>query len=377
MKTHVKNSVLLVALLGVSGCVKQVKYHNQQQTVSAHTPPESASLIPMLETIPVPTTTPPVLTAPEQTNTPIAQQPFQVGEQITTITKKNTDKTYNSNDPNELDFDVENLTGKTVYVTCFSYMRRRLNSHWSWYKSPIYKIEHGQFITLDLEKVPDTQDRNFTFGYLGVFNTADEAKKSIFELLPETKKLDLDLLIKLKGKKVTLNIEQYGMRGYFYEYDFVKKDGTTSPTGDLDFYAENATNRPLFATCFVYEKKAKGQWIGAEEEKDDMSTWRYNKTPVIKILPGEVGHIDILPTRTERDRLYMRGYLAIFGPHEEELAQKAVYELIESNRKLNLGELHKLNNKKVVIEVQKYGIMQDILDYVVKTPKSIDFKRVK
>ena len=190
MKTLLKNSTMLLALFGMSGCIQKIQYRKPNYTVQnnqAVLPPASASLIPLLEPLPVTNIPAPLL------------QPVQLPQDETRIVK-----VRNANDPKELDFDVENLTGKTVYATCFAYMRKRINTNWSWRKSPICKIEHGQTKTIDIEYIPDVQDRNFTFGYLGLFNTEEDATKAIFELLPENKMLDLDLLIKLKGKKVTL-----------------------------------------------------------------------------------------------------------------------------------------------------------------------------
>lgn len=128
-----------------------------------------------------------------------------------------------ADDPTRLDFEVKNTTGKTVYAVCFAYIHRRPFTHWRWEKSDIYKIEDDKKAVIHLDMINDEQDRDNTFGYLGVFDTEEEAEQSTFELLPDRRKLDLDKLIDLKGKTVTLTVEKYGFKKEFFEYDFVEK----------------------------------------------------------------------------------------------------------------------------------------------------------
>lgn len=284
---------------------------------------------------------------------------------------------YDSSNPLELDFDVKNETGKTVYVTCFVYQRKRDFGRWRWDKSPVYKLDDGQTVAIDIDTIPDEQDRSYVFGYLGVFNDQKSAEDATYELTDDRSLLDLDLLIQLKGKVVTLAIEKYGVKGEYFEYDFVQKDGTQKAVPELDFPVENKTGKPMLITCFVYEKKAKGSWIAATEEKDDMATWRFDKTPVIKVMPDEIGIINVDTILGDRDRAYVRGYLAVFEEDEELLAQQSTFELLESKYKLNVGELPRLRNKKIVIDIEKYGIMEDFVDFVIKPANKIDFTKLK
>lgn len=286
--------------------------------------------------------------------------------------------TYDSNNPKELDFDVKNETGKTVYVTCFAYQRKFDFGHWRWDKSPVYKLEDNQTVTIDVDTIPNEQDRNHVFGYLGVFNDQESADDATYELTDDRYLLDLDLLMQLKGKTVTLTIEKYGSRGVFFEYDFVNKDAAAKKNiPELDFPVENKTGKPVIITCFAYEKKAKGRWIAATDDKDDMAVWRFDKTPLIKLMPDEIGIIDIDTIVGNRDRAYVRGFLAVFDEDEEALAENSTFELLDTKYKLNLGELPRLKNKKIVIEVEKYGIMQDFVDFIVKPVSKIDFKKLK
>ncbi len=277
-----------------------------------------------------------------------------------------------------LDFDVQNKTGKTLYVTCFSYIKKRDFGHWRWDKSPIYKLDHLQTQKIQIDYIDDDYSRKNVFGYLGVFKNQKDADDSIYELLPDRNKLDLDQLMYLHDKK--LEIERYGFKGEYFEFNFAEKNARDQEqkiarTPELDFAVENKTGKPILATCFVYQKKAKGTWFAAVDEKDDMEVWRYDKTPIISIPPGEIGVIDVDTITESRDRSYVRGFLAIFDEEETKLAQESTFELLGSHRKLNLGLLARLKKKKVVVDVEQYGIAEDFIDYVIKPIRRVDFTK--
>jgi len=284
---------------------------------------------------------------------------------------------YNTVLSKSIDFEVENTTGKTLYVTCFSYIKRRDFGRWKWEKSDVYRIEDNAHAIIALEKIDDPQDRENVLGYLGVFNSEEKAQESTYELLPEENQIDLDEISKLHGKKVVIMIEKYGIRGEFLDFDFIDKAARDKQTSEeVDFPVENKTGKPLFVTCFVYEKKAKGHWLVAVEDKDDVAIWRYDKTNVIKIMPNEQKIIDVDTISVKRDRDSLEGYLAIFDEDEEQQAQDCVYELLESYRKLNLGILVRLQNKKVVLDIEKYGISGDLIDFTIKPVSKIDFTKI-
>ena len=242
----------------------------------------------------------------------------------------------------------------------------------------MYELQAGHNVTIDVETSPDARDRDFVFAYLAVLNTRQEADDAVFELVPDKYKLDLDLLCKLKGKKVTLMVERYGFKGEFLEYDFVNKEGKAEGySAELDFAVENQTGKTLLVFAFVYQKHAKGSWIGATEERDDMTIWRYDKTKLLTIPHGETGIIDVDTIVTQRDRSYVRGYLAVFGADQQQLADAMTYELLEPQNKLNLGEFSRLAGKKVVLDVENYGTMQDLINYTTKPTKSINFNTIK
>jgi hypothetical protein len=285
-----------------------------------------------------------------------------------------------------LDFEVENKTGKTVYVTCFAYMKKQPFSRWRWDKSEVYRLEDNQKTTIFMHRIKDEQDRINTFGYLAVLDTQKEADNAIYELLPDRNKLELDLLIHLKGKTVVLEVEKYGIVGEFLDYDFVPKKQTgVKFVPEVDFVVENHTGKTILVICFVFQKKAKGTWLAEktkeawtpiDETRDDMSVWRFDKTPLITLKPGEVGVVDVDTIIEPRDRREVQGYLAIFDEDERKKVDDSVYELLPAQNKVQLGKLVNLKGKKVVIEIEKYGTLGDLIDYTVKPVSNIDFAKL-
>lgn len=299
-------------------------------------------------------------------------------------------KTKNSLTPEvkkELDFLVENKTGKTIYVTSFVYLKRHRFSRWRWHKSPVYKIEDKTLITIDIPSIEDDLDRDNTFGYLAVFNTFEEADDAIYELLPDKNKIDLDILVHLSGKKVTIEIEKYG-KETFYEYDFTPtKPDEQKHIPELDFAVENKTGKTIHVVGFTFQKRAKGTWLAQktkevwsseDDTRDDMSTWRFDKLPLITLKPGEKGIMDVDTIIEKRDRNEVQGYLAIYDEDELEEAQNAIYELLPEEKKITLGKLSAgVAQKKVVITIDQYGTLGDIIDFKIQKPTRIDFKKIK
>jgi len=70
----------------------------------------------------------------------------------------------------ELDFEVKNNTGKTVYACCFSYVKERSFDLWHWDKSPVYKLEATTSAFMNIDTIPDEEYREHTFGYLALFD---------------------------------------------------------------------------------------------------------------------------------------------------------------------------------------------------------------
>ncbi len=285
----------------------------------------------------------------------------------------------------ELDYQVQNLTGKTIYVAGFSYVKKRPHGRWHWDKSPIYKLDHKDQVVIDVETVPDERDRNATFGFLGVFHKEDEAEDATYELLPDTKKIDLDLLSHLREKKVTIEVERYGIAGEFYDYDFIPTRASERVIPKLDFFVENHAGKTIHVVGFIYQKKAKGTWLASKtreawdqdlEARDDMSVWRFDKTKIVTLKPHELGKIEVDTIVEGRDRAYARGYLAVFEEDEKAEAEKSVYELLSYRKRLKLGVLSRLKDKKIALTVKQYGVSGDRIDYVAKPINPIDFEKI-
>lgn len=280
-----------------------------------------------------------------------------------------------------LDFEVENRTGKTIFVTCFSYTRRNNVARWRWEKSPIYEIGQGQRGAIAVSDVEDPRDRKNVFGYLALFNTFNAAQDAVYELLPDNVQIDLDQLEKLKDKCVVIEVEKYGAKGMHYEYDFIKKkvdrNNPDEQENSLDFPIENRTGRPVFVVCFTYQKQAKGYWFGALGGKDDMALWHYAKEPILKLMPNQTDIMHVTRVAKGRDHIYVQGFLGVFSENEAHLADAITYERLPSKRRLALGRLFQLEGKKVVLDVEKYGIANDVIDYRIKPTQHIDFTKIK
>ena len=289
-----------------------------------------------------------------------AQKEKFIEETPPKLTKKERVKQKKERDA-ELDFQVQNTTGKTIYATCFSYIKKRPFTRWRWDKTDIYKIEPNQIVTIDVDTIPDKQDRENVYGYLAVFNNKKDAKDSVYELLDDKFKLDLDLLYKLKNQKVTIGVETYGFKGEISDYDFVPLQDREKKYPELDFVVENQTGKPVYVTCFVYQVK------------EDQPVWRYDKTPVRKIEPDDMAIMDVDTISKPYDRVYMRGYLGVFKDKKQ--ANDASFELLDPKNKLSLDRLAALKNKKIVLEVEHYGIKGDAIDFSVHPITRIDFKK--
>ncbi len=69
------------------------------------------------------------------------------------------EKPENCNEDGALDFEVENKTGRAIFVTCFSYLRQRDFGNWRWDKSNIYKIQDDESVVIKISDVPNPQDK--------------------------------------------------------------------------------------------------------------------------------------------------------------------------------------------------------------------------
>ncbi|MBD3273519.1 hypothetical protein GF385_04190 [Candidatus Dependentiae bacterium] len=269
--------------------------------------------------------------------------------------QKETKKIKKTKHKSELDFDVENKTGKTIYVVCFSYINKTSFDRWRWDKSPIYKLEKNQKATIDIDTIPDKEYKNHVYGALGIFNTQEEAESSTYELLKEKHRLDLDKLYKLKDKTVEIKIEKYGFKGDTLDLKITPKKNNFR---ELDFFVENKTGKNLWICCFVYQK-------------DDTPIWKFDKTNLQLIKDGEIKIIDVDTIANKYNRVFTSGFLGVFDEKNKTKAEKSTYELLQPKNKIALGKLAALKNKIVVIKIEKYGFKDDFLEIAIKPTKRI------
>ncbi len=274
-------------------------------------------------------------------------------------TKEIKPESANSESSISLSFKVKNATRQTLFVTCFAYLQKHSYSAWRWDKSPIYELKPNQEELVEIDKTFSKNVAEGIYGYLAIFNSYQEAESSTYELLDDSKKLDLDLLYKIGQNTVNIEVEKYGVEAQIFDYQLTGRQvEQLGYQPELDFFVENKTGKTIHLTCFVYEQ---------QQDSIETSVWKYVKTPVQTLDDGEIGIIDIASMRDAYDVLYTRGTLGVFDEGEEELANQSTFQLIPENKKVKLDRLSALRGKKVVLTVEKYGSNGEFLDYVIKT----------
>lgn len=364
MKTvysHYRNGSWCLVLMLMIGCIRQ---QPPLSTSAQATQPTAAPVVPG----PLPAATLP--TPPTKTIAPKQSTILPAKETATPLPSIKEHRQIP-----KLNFDIENRTGKTVYVACFAYSRRHVKGRWHWLKSPVYTIKNNGSVTADIPRVSYEPDNKSVYGALGIFSKKEAAEDAIYELLDDAHKIDLDLLYKLKGKKVTLNVEHYGFKKPLLEFDFVDEQKINHHIPELDFYVRNTTDRSLLVCGFIYHKRAKGSWI-KKGQKDDIESWRFSKTKVLTLKPEEVGYIDVETIQSDYDRASTIGYVAVFELNEKQKAEESTFELLEQKRILSIGNLQEHRNGLVNIEIKKYGILEDVIEYTTKPIKQIDMEKL-
>jgi len=257
-------------------------------------------------------------------------------------------------------FEVKNSTGKTIFITCFYYIKRQEFNRWSWEKSEIFKLQTNETISITLKKATTQNDFENVYGYLGIFDTDSEALIATYELTPDKNKIDLDLLYKLKNKVVELQAEKYGFKEEKIKYEFEDKQKKLAlndkPIPKLDFQVENKTGKSLYIASFIYEKKP------------DMPVWQYSKGNIVLIQPNETIIIPVTLVKAEYERVYTRGYLGVFGEQEKQDAENSTFETLKPAQKVSLGRLFALNEEqqRIVLSIEKYGVSGDYIDFITK-----------
>ena len=113
----------------------------------------------------------------------------------------------------ELDFVLENNSGKNLYVTLFTYEREEGQPQWAIDKNEVLFVEYKKSITIDVDTLLQKHVRENASGALGVFNESEKklAEESTYESLRPNQKISLGILHKLQGKKVILVPKKYGI----------------------------------------------------------------------------------------------------------------------------------------------------------------------
>lgn len=212
---------------------------------------------------------------------------------------------------------------------------------------------------MEVDSVHSKDVEEQVYGYLAIFDTLQAAKDSTYQLLDDTRKLDLDLIYKIQNKTVIIEVQKYGVEDRVFDYKL--SSAQIDQLGfqpELDFFVENKTGKTVHVTCFVY---------GQQEDSVKSAVWKYSKTPIQTLEDGEIGVIDIASIRDKYESRYMRGALGVFDASEEQEAHDSTFQLLSESKKVKLDKLSALRGKKVVLKIEKYGSEGTFIDYVVKT----------
>jgi len=120
----------------------------------------------------------------------------------------------------ELDFVVENQTGRDIYAAGFVYQMKDDMPVWHYDKTPIIFIKNGESGVIDVDTLVKSYDRKYMRGYLAIFDKSEkeQAVKATYPLLKAYQKLRLGRLAALQSKKVIINDQKYGILGDIIDF---------------------------------------------------------------------------------------------------------------------------------------------------------------
>ena len=75
--------------------------------------------------------------------------------------------------------------------------------------------------------------------------------------------------------------------------------------------------------------------------------------------------------------MHARAALGIFEDYEQEIAHRSTYQLLTHEHKIELGPLFLLKNKKIVLNIERYGAQKDFIDFAIHTGETESFKTVE
>ena len=129
---------------------------------------------------------------------------------------------------------------------------------------------------------------------------------------------------------------------------------------ELDFPVVNRTPQTWYVTCFYWGKKI------------DVPVWRWYKSPIYTVHPGEEVIVDIDTFNNKKDRNDMYGWLAVFDNFLD--ADVSTWSMTPDESVIQLGKLSSLKEKtdtgvteyQVTLTPEKYGFYGTIVDYEIQ-----------
>jgi hypothetical protein len=243
-------------------------------------------------------------------------------------------------------FNVKNEIGRKVYAVSFAYLRRFIGDNWHWHKTAILELDPEHEAILDFGSLANKEDALAIFGNICVFDSYEDALISTAEEAANKRMIDLDIISHLNHKSIALTSSFYGVKGERFSYRIISATPTPE-LAPLDYVVVNESLEPIIVTSFLY---------GRDQDLDAFSIWRFSKSDLYEVQPGEHVHIKVEKYTNAYDRKNVKGYLGVFKSHEIKKAENAVYELLKPAQKFSLGRLSALDKKQVVVSETAYGL---------------------
>ncbi len=210
-------------------------------------------------------------------------------------------------------------------------------------------LDPGERAIVDIDTLPTKDDISDIYGYLAVFDNELDAQTSVYELLEDEKRIDLDRLVGLKNKMVIIGKRHYGFKGDLLDYSIPKRGDVGALAPELDFVLENQTGQNLWLSTFIYQKKG------------HKPQWKFVKLPLQFVRDGQEALVDVDTIAAKYDRRNVRAFIGLFEEDEIDEAENMTYEMLRPTRKLKLGKLYQIRDRKhkVVLRQREYGLAVD------------------
>lgn len=258
---------------------------------------------------------------------------------------------------NTIRFDLKNDLGRKVFIVPFAYVKRFLNDSWHWVNLDVLELEHGQSGVVDAGAFNSEADAESVFGAFRLCSSAQEAASATYELSRDFQRVDVGLFSVLNKKTVILHASKYGIEGERISYE-VSPSRWQKILPSLDFVVCNTHSEPVFLTAFFY---------GKEQDCDPLWSWRFTKSPVYALKPGESTTVKVDVIKDPYDWKNIKGFLGVFKENESFKAENATYELLAPSEKIALGPLSKIKGKQVALTSRLYGL-ETVFDFSTTLP---------